>query len=123
MPLLARILLNAIALGVGAWFVPGLTLSGPVTALVAGLIFGIVNALVKPVLVILTLPLTLVTLGLFLFVVNALCLALTAAVVPGFDVSGFWAAFGGALVVSLVSWILNGVLIDKPDQGSAPRRR
>src|SRR5689334_24547106 len=98
MPLLARILLNAIALGVAAWFVPGLTLSSPVIALIAGLIFGLVNALVRPVLVILTFPLTLVTLGLFLFVVNALCLGLTAALVPGFDISGFWAAFVGALV-------------------------
>jgi putative membrane protein len=123
MPLLVRILLNAVALGVAAWFVPGLTLSGPLTALVAGLIFGIVNALVRPVLVILTFPLTLVTLGLFLFVVNALCLGLTAAVVPGFEVSGFWAAFLGALVVSLVSWILNGLLIDKPDAGTPSRRR
>jgi len=87
-------------------------LAGPGTALVAGAILGLVNVLVKPVLVVLTLPLTLVTLGLFLFVVNALCLGATAAVVPGFEISGFWAAMAGALVVSVVSWILNGVFLD-----------
>jgi putative membrane protein len=110
MPILARILLNAIAIGVAAWFVPGLHLAGPGTALFAGLIFGVVNVLVKPVLVLLTLPLTLVTLGLFLFVVNALCLGATAALVPGFEVDGFFAAFLGALVVTLVSWVLNGIV-------------
>src|SRR6185436_20462860 len=93
-------------------FVPGVTLSSPVIALVAGLIFGIVNALVRPVLVVLTFPLTLVTLGLFLFVVNGLCLGITAALVPGFAVGGFWSAVLGALVVSVVSWILNGMLLD-----------
>ena len=112
MRLLARILLNALAIIVAAWFVPGLHLAGPGTALVAGAILGLVNALVRPVLVILTLPLTLVTLGLFLFVVNALCLGATAALVPGFWIAGFWPAVGGALVVSVVSWILNGLLLD-----------
>jgi putative membrane protein len=112
MRILARVLLNGLAIIVAAWFVPGLSLAGPGTALIAGAILGIVNVLVKPVLVVLTLPLTLVTLGLFLFVVNALCLGLTAAVVPGFDIAGFWSALFGALVVSVVSWILNGLLLD-----------
>jgi putative membrane protein len=112
MRLLARILLNGVAIMVAAWFVPGLHLAGPGTALVAGAILGVVNALVRPVLVILTLPLTLVTLGLFLFVVNALCLGATAWVVPGFNIDGFWAALWGALLVSVVSWILNGLLLD-----------
>lgn len=112
MRILARAFLNGVAIIVAAWFVPGLHLSGPGAALIAGLILGVVNVLVKPVLLVLTLPLTLVTLGLFLFVVNAVCLAATAAVVPGFDISGFWAAVLGALVVSVVSWILNGVLLD-----------
>jgi putative membrane protein len=111
MKFLIRLVLNAVAIGIAAWCVPGLYLAGPGTALLAGAIFGFVNALVKPVLILLTLPLTLVTLGLFLFVVNALCLGATAAVVPGFDIAGFGSAFVGALVVSLVSWILNGVLL------------
>jgi len=116
MPLLARILLNGIAIIVAAWFVPGLHLAGLLSGLLAGAILGVVNALVRPVLVLLTLPLTLVTLGLFIFVVNALCLGLTAALVPGFAISGFWAALLGALVVTVVSWILNGVLLDPVKQ-------
>lgn len=112
MRLLARILLNGVALLVAAWFTPGLYLAGPGTALAAGAVLGVVNVLVKPLLILLTLPFTLVTLGLFLFVVNALCLGLTAAVVPGFDITGFWAALIGALLVSIVSWILNGLLLD-----------
>jgi len=117
MRLLARILLNGVALLVAAWFTPGLRLAGPQTALLAGAVLGLVNALVKPVLILLTLPFTLVTLGLFLFVVNAACLALTAAVVPGFEIAGFWPAMLGALVVSVVSWMLNGLLLDPIGRG------
>jgi putative membrane protein len=105
----ARLILNGIAIVVAAWIVPGLQLTGVLPALVAGAILGVVNALVRPVLVILTLPLTLVTLGLFIFVINALCLGLTAAIVPGFEISGFAAAFFGALLITILSWILNGV--------------
>jgi putative membrane protein len=118
---LARILLNGIAIIVAAWFVPGLRLAGPGTALIAGAILGVVNVLVRPVLLLLTLPLTLVTLGLFIFVVNAVCLAATAAVVPGFDITGFAAALFGALIVSVVSWILNGLLLDPIGRESGRR--
>jgi putative membrane protein len=111
MRFLARLLLNAIAILVAAWLVPGIELSGNAAALAAGALLGLVNALVRPVLIVLTLPFTLVTLGLFIFVVNALCLGLTAAVIPGFAIGGFWSAFLGALVVSVVSWILNGLLL------------
>jgi putative membrane protein len=120
MAFLARLLLNGIAILVAAWLIPGLELTGTVPALLAGAILGLVNALVRPVLIILTLPFTLVTLGLFIFVVNALCLGMTAWLVPGFSVSGFWTAFFGALVVSIVSWILNGLLIP---HGSNPADR
>ena len=109
MGFLARLLLNGIAIVVAAWLVPGVTLTGPVPAIIAAAILGIVNALVRPVLILLTLPFTLVTLGLFLFVVNAICLALTAALVPGFSIDGFVAAFLGALLVTVVSWVLNAV--------------
>ncbi|MCC7008308.1 MAG: phage holin family protein [Acidobacteria bacterium] len=121
MRLLARLLLNGVALLVAAWLTPGLRLAGPGTALVAGAVLGVVNVLVKPVLILLTLPFTLVTLGLFLFVVNAICLGLTAAVVPGFDIAGFWSALVGALLVSIVSWMLNGLLLDPI--GRPPGRR
>ena len=107
---LARLLLNGIAIVVAAWLVPGVMLAGPVPAIIAGAILGLVNALVKPVLIILTLPFTLITLGLFLFVVNAICLALTAALVPGFSIEGFISAFLGALLVTVVSWVLNAAV-------------
>jgi putative membrane protein len=111
MMFLARLLLNGIAILVAAWLIPGLELADTVSALIAGALLGFVNALVRPVLLLLTLPFTLITLGLFIFVVNAICLGLTAALVPGFSISGFWAALFGALVVSVVSWILNGLLV------------
>jgi putative membrane protein len=112
MRFLARVLLNSVAIGVAAWLVPGVQLVGPVPAVIAGVLLGFVNALVKPVLILLTLPFTLLTLGFFLFVVNAICFALTAALVPGFDLSGFSAAFLGALVVTLVSWVVSALIAD-----------
>jgi putative membrane protein len=112
---LARLLLYGVAIIVAAWLLPGLELSGPGAALAAGALLGLVNALVRPVLFILTLPLTLLTLGLFIFVLNAICLALAAALVPGFAIRGFWSAVFGAVLVSVVSWILNGLLLaDEP---------
>lgn len=112
MRFLARLLVNGLAIMVAAWFLPGVRLAGPVPALFAGAILGLVNALVRPVLLLLTLPFTLITLGLFIFVVNAICFALTAALVPGFEISGFFTAFFGAIVVSLVSWVLNALFAD-----------
>ena len=116
MRFLLRLLLNGLAIMVAAWFVPGVRLAGIVPAIVAGVILGFVNALVRPVLLLLTLPFTLLTLGLFIFIVNAVCFALTAALVPGFDLSGFFAAFFGALVVTMVSWLLNALLADRSDR-------
>jgi putative membrane protein len=116
MRFLARLLLNGIAIIVAAWMLPGLHLSGLFPALVAGAILGFVNAIIRPVLFFLTLPLTLVTLGLFIFVLNALCLGLTAALVPGFDIDGFWWAVLGALLVSVVSWILNGIFVSHREE-------
>jgi putative membrane protein len=111
MRFLVRLVLTAIAIMVAAYVVPGLKVSGPGAALLAALILGFVNAIVRPVLFLLTLPVTLLTLGLFIFVLNAVCLGLTAAVVPGFDISGASAALLGALVVSVVSWVLNGLVM------------
>jgi len=92
---------------------PGVEISGLLAALGAGLVFGLINAIVRPVLVILTLPLTLVTLGLFLFVLNGFCFWLTSALVKGFEVHGFWPALFGALLVSVVSWLLTAFLSDR----------
>jgi putative membrane protein len=116
MRFLLRTLLNGIAIVVAAWFIPGVQLTGIVPALFAGVLLGFVNALIRPILLLLTLPFTLLTLGLFIFVVNAICFALTAALVPGFEISGFFAAFFGAIVVSLVSWVLNAILADETER-------
>ncbi|HVW06509.1 MAG TPA: phage holin family protein [Vicinamibacterales bacterium] len=114
MRFLARLFLNALAILIAARMVPGLQLSGTGAALAAGALLGLVNVAVRPVILLLTLPFTLVTLGLFIFVVNAICLWLTSLLVPGFSIAGFWPALIGALVVSVVSWILNGLLLPGP---------
>lgn len=96
----------AIALWVTAYLVPGVTISSWTSLAIAALVLGFVNAIVKPVLVILTLPITILTLGLFYLVVNAIAFGLAAALVPGFSVAGPVAAIVGALVTSLVSWFI-----------------
>jgi putative membrane protein len=115
MRFLARLLLNGVAIILAAYVLPGLHVNGPVPALLAGVILGFVNAIVRPVLFLLTLPLTLVTLGLFIFILNAICFALTAALVPGFDVDGFGWSLLGAFFVSIVSWVLNGIVVGKKE--------
>src|SRR5207302_5066058 len=98
-----------------AQVVPGITLRGKPLwpALLAGLVLALINAVVRPVLKILTLPVTLLTLGLFLFVLNAFCLWLTSLLVKGFEVHGFWAAMFGSLLVSIVSWTLSAFVSDR----------
>jgi putative membrane protein len=108
-----RALVNAATIALAAALLPGIRLEGAWPALLAGVVLGLVNALVRPVLVILTLPLTVVTLGLFLLVLNGLCLILTAWLVPGFDVDGLGAAVLGALVISVVSWLLTAFVSDR----------
>ena len=115
MRFLARLFLNGAAIIVAAYVVPGIVIDGPAPALAAGVILGFVNALIRPVLFVLTLPLTLLTLGLLVFVLNAVCLGLTAAAVPGFAISGVTTALAGALVVTVVSGLLNRMLVGKKD--------
>jgi putative membrane protein len=108
------VIVNAAMIYLAAQVVPGIALRGKPLwpALLAGLVLAMINAVVRPVLKIITLPLTLLTLGLFLFVLNAFCLWLTSTVVPGFDVHGFRAAFLGALLITIVSWALTVFLTD-----------
>jgi putative membrane protein len=113
MGFLLRVLVNAVAIYLVAAIVPGISVSGLLTALGAGLVLGLINAIVRPVLILLTLPVTLVTLGLFLVVLNAFCLWLTAQLVRGFEVHGVWPALFGALLISVVSWILNAFVSDR----------
>lgn len=99
---------TAVALGVAAWILPGVTITSLPALAVGAIVLGLVNAVVKPVLVILTLPLTFVTLGIFYFVVNGIAFALAAWIVPGFSVSSFGWAIIGAALVGLVSMFAGG---------------
>ena len=103
-------LVNAIALIAVAYLIPGNGVSGFFTALVAALVLGLVNALIRPLLVLLTLPVTVLTLGLFIFVINGLLFWAVGTFVDGFTVSGFWAGFFGAIAYSIVSWLLSALL-------------
>ena len=104
-------LLNAAALAAVAWLLPSVSIASPQAALVAALVLGLVNAVVRPLLVLLTLPVTVLTLGLFIFVLNGLLFWTVAELVPGFQVTGFWAGVVGALVFSVISWLLSAVLL------------
>lgn len=109
MKLLIRWILNAAALLAVAWVMSGhgVRVAGFGAALKAALLLGIINALIRPVLLLLTLPITLLTLGLFALFVNAACFSLTAWFIDGFDVSGLWGALFGALLMSIFSAILS----------------
>lgn len=96
----------AIAIIISAYLLPGVAVDGIWVALVLAVVLGAINAFIKPVLLLLTLPITIVTLGLFSFVMNALLILLAELVVPGFDVAGFWWALIFSLVLSVVTWVL-----------------
>jgi putative membrane protein len=110
MRLLLNWVLSAVAVWIVAQVVPGISVHGPTSALIAALVIGLVNATLGTVLKIVTFPLTLLTLGLFWFVINALMLELASALVPGFHVRGFFAAFVGAIVLSLVNMLFKALL-------------
>lgn len=103
-------ILNAVALLVVAYLLPGITVASFGSALIAALVLGLVNMLVKPVLVLLTLPITIVTLGLFLIVINALLFWFVGSVLKGFQVNGFWWAVGGAVLYSIISGLLTRLI-------------
>ena len=106
-----RFVINAAALGVAAWLLPGIEVDDAQALLLAALIFGLANAFIKPILAFVTCPLMILTLGLFTLVLNALMMGLTSWIAEqlevGFRVEGFWDAFLGAIIVSLVSWALS----------------
>ena len=102
---LLRFAITAIGLWIASVFVPGVSIDSPGTLLLAALLLGIVNAVIRPIVLLLTLPITLITLGLFILVVNAAMFGLVAVLLDGFHLSGFFAALFGALLVSITSWI------------------
>ena len=123
--LIIRLLANAIALGVATWLVSGITLEGATTGrrvltlLIVAAIFGVVNAIVRPVVKLLSLPFIILTLGLLTFVINALMLWLTSWITGKLDVQfhvdGFWSALWGALIITVVGVIINVILPDKAE--------
>lgn len=110
---LIRLFLTGFSLIIADWLLTGISISGFGTALIAALILGLVNMIVRPILVFFTLPLTIMSLGLFLLVINALTYWFTSALVPGFDITGFWAAFFGAILTTVVSSILNAMVRER----------
>ena len=109
MGLLFRILITAVAAYLAARFIPGVTISDAKTAILVALVLGILNAFLKPLLVILTIPITILTLGLFLLVINILIIFLAARIVPGFAVDGWVAALLFSLVLAVISYILDAI--------------
>lgn len=111
MPFIVRMGANAIAILLIAYLLPqAMTANGPMAALAAAFVLGLVNAVVRPVFVLLTLPVTMVTLGLFLLVINGLLLWLVSAIVPGFHVNGFLGAVAASVLISVISWVLTRVV-------------
>ena len=101
-----RALMTAVGLWIATRWINGIRIDDAATLVLAGALLGIINAIVRPIAIVLTLPITILTLGLFLLVVNAGMVALVAALLPGFHIfGGFWAALGTALIVSITGWI------------------
>lgn len=107
---LLRAAISALGLWIAAEIFEGVWFDSPSQLVVAAVLLGIVNALVRPLALLVTLPLTILTLGLFLLVLNAAMLGLVALLVPGFHIAGFWTAVGAALIVSLVSWAASSAI-------------
>ena len=99
-----RLLITALGLWVADQLLPGIAIDSTGVLIVSALLLGVVNAVIRPILLILTLPLTVLTLGFFILIVNGISLALVAALVPGFHIAGLWSATIGAIIVSLTSW-------------------
>lgn len=108
-----RAAITALGLWVASEIFDGLVFESPAKLIVAAILLGVVNAFVRPLAFILTLPLTVLTLGLFLLVLNAAMVGLVAWIVPGFEISGFWTALGTALIVSVVSWAASSAIGSK----------
>ena len=111
--LFIRWLILTIAIVICAYVINGIHVSGFFSALVAAAFLGILNALFRPVLLLITLPVNILTLGLFTFVINAVLLLMVSGVVTGLEIRSFWSALGGALIISIISWILLSFVSDR----------
>lgn len=109
MGILVTILINGLAVYITAYLLPGVNIDTFITAIIVSVVLGVVNTFLKPILFILTLPVTILTLGLFTLVINALMVYLVSTFVPGFHINGFWSALFFSLVLSLVSSVLRSL--------------
>lgn len=110
MRLLIKWLVTTAAILISAYLLPGITINSLPAALITALVLGLINAIVRPVLIILTFPITVLTVGLFIFILNALLVLLTSSIVPGFHVAGFWWALLFSLLFSAVSFVLHRIV-------------
>ncbi len=110
--IVTRWLVITVAILLSSKFISGIRVDSLLTALIAAGILGLINVFIRPVLIILTLPLSIITLGVFSFFINAFLLEFVAYIIPGFEVDGFLAAFLGALIISIVSWLANLFIVN-----------
>jgi len=113
MGLLIRWVILTASIIIASYLLEGIHISGFFSAFFAAAALGILNALFRPVLLILTLPINVLTLGLFTFIINALMLKMASGIIPGFEVYGFWTAVIGSLIISVISWLLNSFISDR----------
>ncbi len=109
---IGRFIINLLLLALVAWMFEGIVVGGALSLIFAGIILGLLNAFLRPILILFTLPLTILTLGLFIFVINAMLFMMTSAMVRGFDIDSFWTALVAALVFSALSFITTFFLSD-----------
>ena len=123
MKLLVRLIINAVGLVAAARFVDGIALTDSIGGiLIVALIFGVVNALIRPILTVLSIPFILITMGLFTLVINAVMLSITSGLSGNLAVDGFGSAFWGAIVISIVSWLLGALLPDEDEKAQRTQR-
>ena len=113
MGLLLRWLILTSGIIIASYLLEGIHVSGFVPAFFAAALLGILNALFRPVLILLSLPINILSLGLFTFVINALMLVMVSGIISGFEVHGFWTAVFGSLIISIISWLLNSFISDR----------
>jgi len=111
--LMLRWLILTVAILITSYLVDGIAVSGFTSAVFAAAVLGILNAFFRPIALIITLPINILSLGLFTFVINAIMLKMASSIIPGFSVYGFWAAVMGAFLISIISWLLNSFVNEK----------
>jgi len=111
--ILIRWMVLTLSIIIASYFLDGIHVRDFFSAFLAAAVLGVLNVLLRPVLIILTLPITIFSLGLFMFVINAFLLAMVSGVIPGFEVHGFWTAVFGALIISIINWLLSSFIIQR----------